>query len=1122
MSNGRLFSGLRAAAAAFGKAVGGAARPTEPAPVADINRMVERLHRAHADRERSQAEALARDIELASSAGVSRPMTAELISLVRAYDTANSEEARKDITSRLRALSAEQRGELFDTIDMLRARFGWGPAVAIYVRSREGSIPPRFARFCETLSRDLLRSGFQANAPRTATALRLLANDQAGLHLKGTIGWSSGLPKLGIVREIERAVKHGLVPGPEDRANAARLIALVCDTQYYKNRTGPEKTDPPLIVSLKALAGAGQQDSFFARMRANPPGKLPHLRYTPPPSDKAEFWDDVLTELAPLFEDIRAYAGDRTVHNWLTDRQAFAARFGSGDGSAAFRFGWWARDTKGEEGFHKDYNNHLSRMLSQEKPEWRQLATAAQMAMLRAVGPTFDRGWPQDFTRAGTQVEAFEFGGGDPDGSLLNHLVAAGDGAPGTTWLKDCERKIAALGHDTVADGFRQWLKPLCEPALPEIDRDVYIGLEAYSLVFSPQNASVFPTPLPERESAGYAAAVRQSALKAICAIPGLLFQRAAGDYVPWQFDLGRLHGELSPDNVAVARGIALALSRLPADKALPLLESLAGATLIKTGHYGRTVRSQKTGAACVWSLGQLGTADAAYALGRLRRRIDDKVVIKSIDKALEAAGSKLGLSGDDMQEIAMAEYGIGDGGLRVEELGGVRVELRVVSSAKAELRSIDAKGKSSRGIAKDFKAAPGGSEMAGELEDAAKDIALILPEARRRIESAWRDGRHWNYQGWQDRLIGNGLLRTLSERLIWRFVGPKGEAFVAMPRGGGLVDHAGVRCPAPGPDWTVHLWHPLDSPATTVAAWRESLARQTIQQPFIQAWRPVYVVTDAELATQSYSNRFAAHILEQAPVMAILKKRGWTAYNRSMHGNNAEHERVRLILPHHGVAAEFWVAGIGTRVQDIEAAERGAALYAFIATDRVAFFALDPKTGQPNEVPLSVDAVPPRAFCEAMHDIDSVIGRTSIGNDRHWQDRGGNAGHPLSERPEFLDYRERYSAGRASGLAKGRRDFIATILPGLAIANQCTVTDEFLIVDGKRKTYKINFASGHIRMAPNDRYLCIVPSNEATGPRPAYVPFEGDDILSVILSKAMMLANDDKITDGSILTQIG
>ncbi|TIU62350.1 MAG: hypothetical protein E5W30_06625, partial [Mesorhizobium sp.] len=204
--------------------------------------MVERLHRAHADRERSEAETLARDIELASSAGGSRPMMAELVALIRAYDTANSEQDRKDIASRLRALSAEQRGGLFDAIDFLRARFGWGPEVAVYVRSREGKTPPKFARFCESLSRDLLRSGFQTNAPRTATALRLLANDQAGMHLKGTIGWSGGLPKLGIVREIERAVKNGQALGAEDRANAARLIALVCDTQYYKNRTGPEKT----------------------------------------------------------------------------------------------------------------------------------------------------------------------------------------------------------------------------------------------------------------------------------------------------------------------------------------------------------------------------------------------------------------------------------------------------------------------------------------------------------------------------------------------------------------------------------------------------------------------------------------------------------------------------------------------------------------------------------------------------------------------------------------------------------------------------------------------------------------------------------------------------------------
>jgi hypothetical protein len=35
-------------------------------------------------------------------------------------------------------------------------------------------------------------------------------------------------------------------------------------------------------------------------------------------------------------------------------------------------------------------------------------------------------------------------------------------------------------------------------------------------------------------------------------------------------------------------------------------------------------------------------------------------------------------------------------------------------------------------------------------------------------------------------------------------------------------------------------------------------------------------------------------------------------------------------------------------------------------------------------------------------------------------------------------------------------------------------------------------------------------------------LPFEGDGALSVILSKAFLLAADDKITDATILRQLG
>jgi hypothetical protein len=35
------------------------------------------------------------------------------------------------------------------------------------------------------------------------------------------------------------------------------------------------------------------------------------------------------------------------------------------------------------------------------------------------------------------------------------------------------------------------------------------------------------------------------------------------------------------------------------------------------------------------------------------------------------------------------------------------------------------------------------------------------------------------------------------------------------------------------------------------------------------------------------------------------------------------------------------------------------------------------------------------------------------------------------------------------------------------------------------------------------------------------HLPFEGDNMLSIVLSKAAMLAADDKITDRSILSQL-
>jgi hypothetical protein len=77
----------------------------------------------------------------------------------------------------------------------------------------------------------------------------------------------------------------------------------------------------------------------------------------------------------------------------------------------------------------------------------------------------------------------------------------------------------------------------------------------------------------------------------------------------------------------------------------------------------------------------------------------------------------------------------------------------------------------------------------------------------------------------------------------------------------------------------------------------------------------------------------------------------------------------------------------------------------------------------------------------------------------------------------------------------------------------------KFLRVEGKRRAYRIHLGSGNILMEPNDRYLCIVPAS--AGGIEVRLPFEGDNMLSIILSKAAMLADEDKITDPSILSQL-
>ena len=165
---------------------------------------------------------------------------------------------------------------------------------------------------------------------------------------------------------------------------------------------------------------------------------------------------------------------------------------------------------------------------------------------------------------------------------------------------------------------------------------------------------------------------------------------------------------------------------------------------------------------------------------------------------------------------------------------------------------------------------------------------------------------------------------------------------------------------------------------------------------------------------------------------------------------------------------------------------------------------------------PVRLVDVPPIVFSEAMRDVDLFVGVSSVAADTNWQDTG------LRRDVALRQYFDAYWNGELGGSARVRRDAIERMLPGLTIADRCELLDRFLRVRGERRAYKIHLGSGNILMEPSDTYLCIVPARGGRTAGGVFLPFDDDPMLSLILSKAFLLANDSAITDRTILQQIG
>jgi Domain of unknown function (DUF4132) len=513
--------------------------------------------------------------------------------------------------------------------------------------------------------------------------------------------------------------------------------------------------------------------------------------------------------------------------------------------------------------------------------------------------------------------------------------------------------------------------------------------------------------------------------------------------------------------------------------------------------------RSTKIGNACLMALKLIPGMASASQMERLRASIKLPSTRKLIEKALNESALNSGMSRFDLEELATPDFGLQDGCVRVP-FGNAFAVLEV-DGTHVNLRWFGADGKARKSEPVEVKRDFGAERKA--LKRHRDDLEKTLATLRDRLERAPALGRSWPIQVWRERYLEHPLASLLTKRLIWRFTDGD-RVRDGMWLEGRLVDANDAPLEL-FENTTVQPWHPVFCAANEVLAWRAFLERHQIVQPYKQAHREIYLLTDAERTTRTYSNRFAAHVLRQHQFHKLCQARGW---QYSLQGQWDSHNFPTLEIPHAGLIAEFWVdVGAG------EVSEIG--IYLYVSTDQVRFHRADftrrdPYSGWPKEPePMPLSEVPPIILSEVMRDVDLFVGVASVGNDPTWNDGGPDG--------TYRDYWQSYSFGELSETAQTRKAVLETLLPRLKIKDRVNLEGKFLHVRGDIRTYKIHLGSGNILMLPNDQYLCIVSGRGSADLSNVLLPFEGDGTLAVILSKAFMLAEDTKIKDETITRQI-
>jgi hypothetical protein len=514
---------------------------------------------------------------------------------------------------------------------------------------------------------------------------------------------------------------------------------------------------------------------------------------------------------------------------------------------------------------------------------------------------------------------------------------------------------------------------------------------------------------------------------------------------------------------------------------------------------------SQKVGFAGVQVLGAMECTEAVSQLTRLRAKVKYSVARRLIEKSLRQAAERNGLSVDEIEDISVGRYGLNAEGVAEIVIGDATASVCLREDGRVGMAWKNADGKLAKAAPSHVKKA-----FAKELRSVsslAKELEQAYLAQRYRLESSFIATRTIQLSHWRQYFLDHPLLGFLGRRLIWVFSNDQGRECSGIYSKGDLRDSSEKQLDL-SPVTKVRLWHPLSSNAAEIQNWRKRVFTAGIRQPFRQAFREFYQITEDERQTRMYSNRFAGVIMRQHQLASLCRTRGWD-YRLQGTGFDGYNVPTKKLSPW-DIKVELHVDLPPDRDQSLRdsafAEQSGPGINLFISSDQIRFYR--------ERQEIAVDEVPAIVYSEVMREVDLFTSVCAVGDDDSWSDQG--------DRGTGL-FRPRFEINELSAVIALRAEILSRVLPHTSIIDRCKIAKTHLEVRGQLGTYRILFGWAAAALVTDSglRWLRMPQSIlDAVVLNVTQIPIDLDYRTEMVLRKAYVLADDWKIDSPELVRQ--